>query len=338
MGSVKDIKLPDNRSFDLVAFGELLYALRAPYTTLLEQTRTLNCHCTGAEANVSVGVSRFGLKTSFLTKVCDNFIGRFAVDTLRRCGIDTSSIALAKEGRMGTLYQEYGIPPRQSHNVYDRLSTSFLTLTEDELDFSVLEKARAFYTSGVTAALGERPRKLALRLMREAGDVGTVRIFDCNFRSNLWTAKQATDFFKVILSEVDICFIKADDAKELLNIDGSPEQLLNKIRNKYDIDLIVMTLGSEGAMAFDGQQSYYHPAFEVDLINRFGMGDAFIAGFLCGVFKENIPRALSYAAASAALKGTYTDESFVQFGLKDIERLVGAAKNNNTIGQGQIRR
>ena len=46
--------------YDLVALGELLYVLRAPHTTLLEQTRTLQCHCGGTEANVAVGTSRVG--------------------------------------------------------------------------------------------------------------------------------------------------------------------------------------------------------------------------------------------------------------------------------------
>ena len=99
-----------------------------------------------------------------------------------------------------------------------------------------------------------------------------------------------------------------------------------------------MTLGDKGAIAFDGEQVYSHPAFEVNLISRFGMGDAFIAGFLYGIFKADIPKALSYAAAAAALKATYIGESFIQFGLKDVEDLIAAAKNNGSLGQEQIKR
>ena len=325
-------------SFELVAVGELLYALRAPYSRLLTQTRMLSCHCTGAEFNVAMGASRLGLKTAFVSKVCRNFIGRFAVETLQGCDVNTQGVVLAKEGRMGVLYQEYGIPPRPSSNVYDRDDAAFLSLSPVEIEWSVLNGAKCVYISGVTAALGKGPRDVIQEAFRRAKQAGALRVFDANFRSALWSEEEARVCIKAILKQVDICFIKIDDARRVLGEDGRPEDILDKIRNHYGINLVVMTLGADGAIASNGCL-YRESAVAIpQMINRFGLGDAFAAGFLYGYFKGELPKALRYATAAAALKSTYTDESFIQFEAEDVEDLIKSQDTNTSLPQGTVKR
>ncbi len=324
-------------TFDLVALGELLYALRAPYSTLLERTRTLNCHCTGAEANVAIGASRLGLNTAIISKVCRNFIGDFIVDELRAGGVDAEGVARSDAGRMGIIYQEYGIPPRPSRNVYDRVGASVLTLTPDEVDWSIIENAKCFYVSGVTAALGDGPRDLIREAFRRAATVGTLRIFDANFRSALWSEAEAGAFVESILPEADICFIKADDARRILGKTGSAEQVLEQIRSDYGVKLVVETLGADGAIASDGKLHKQSAIALPQMINRFGLGDAFAAGFMYGYFKHGLSEALCYGTAAAALKTTYTDESYIQFGVAEVEALI-ASSRDGTAQQGGISR
>ena len=73
-----------------------------------------------------------------MTKLCNNFIGRFAVETLRGCGVDTSAVVWTDEGRMGVLYQEYGVPPRPSSNTYDRANSAITTLVVDLEGFTIM--------------------------------------------------------------------------------------------------------------------------------------------------------------------------------------------------------
>ena len=219
------------RAFDLVAVGELLYALRTPYSTLLGRTRSLTCHCTGAEANVAIGAAGLGLKSAFISKVCRNFIGRFMVKTLRGHGVDTRGILRTDEGRMGVLYQEYGIAPRPSRNVYDRSGSAFLTLTPEEIDWSILDGARCVYVSGVTAALGEGPRNFIRETFSRAKEKGILMVFDGNFRSALWPADEADAFMNSILEHVDGCFIKKEDAEALFTATyTNSSQLQSRIR------------------------------------------------------------------------------------------------------------
>ena len=50
--------------------------------------------------------------------------------------------------------------------------------------------------------------------------------------------------------------------------------------------LTVITTGDSGAVAYDGEHITAHPGFTVDVIDPVGAGDAFVAGFLAGIFQR----------------------------------------------------
>lgn len=64
--------------------------------------------------------------------------------------------------------------------------------------------------------------------------------------------------------------------------------------------LVVITMGNEGSIAFDGK-IYYQNAFPTKIVDSLGAGDAFIATFLAHWLKEeSIPRCLEQATWSAS--------------------------------------
>ena len=55
--------------FDVVTLGEAMLRLSPPNSKRLEQATNLDLFIGGAELSVAVGVSRLGLKSSWVTKV-----------------------------------------------------------------------------------------------------------------------------------------------------------------------------------------------------------------------------------------------------------------------------
>ena len=324
--------------FDLVVLGELLHVLRAPYMATLNSSRVLNCHCGGAGVNVAIGASQFGLRTVFVSKVCRNFVGRFLTDTLRGCGVDLSGIIWTDQARMGVLYQDFGIGPRASDNVYDRWGSAFSTFRPEEINWSIFKKADAFYTNGIVSALTDGTRSLVLRCFQQARTSGTLKIFDCNYRSKLWSAEQASSFFELVLPEMDICFIKVDDARLIFGLEGPAEEIAKTIKARFNIDLVVMTRGAKPAIAL-ADKTYTGPVIETNIINRFGLGDAFAAGFLHGYFSKGIQYGLEFGTAAAAIKATCISENFVEFSDADVIELAEDIVNaKGTPGQEHIKR
>ncbi len=108
-----------------------------------------------------------------------------------------------------------------------------------------------------------------------------------------------------------------------------PERLIRNMKEKFKNNVIVLTVGSEGAFANDGR-IYFRKVPGVHEIDRIGAGDAFAAGFIFGYLKTDIEAALAYGTALAALKCTIPGdipyvtrddvEGFIKGMDKDIER------------------
>ena len=69
--------------------------------------------------------------------------------------------------------------------------------------------------------------------------------------------------------------------------------------------MVIMTMGEQGAAAFDGQEVFRQSALVVELIDTLDVGDAFIGSFLSRFVKNaSIPSALKHAAEYSAYSCT----------------------------------
>jgi 2-dehydro-3-deoxygluconokinase len=126
--------------------------------------------------------------------------------------------------------------------------------------------------------------------------------FDVNYRSKLWTPKQAARILHPLIEMSDILFLTKEDAKDLFDLSGSPEQILESSYDQFHPEICIITLGGEGGVAFDGNRHYRCRAYDVHIIDRLGAGDSFTAGFLCGYLEGSVEMAMKYASAMAAVK------------------------------------
>jgi sugar/nucleoside kinase (ribokinase family) len=83
-----------------------------------------------------------------------------------------------------------------------------------------------------------------------------------------------------------------------------PEDALRALRREHD-GLLVVTLGTGGALALDGDRAVRSPAFVVDAVDTTGAGDVFRAGFVHGILSNwPLERVLRFANAAAAVSCT----------------------------------
>jgi sulfofructose kinase len=83
-----------------------------------------------------------------------------------------------------------------------------------------------------------------------------------------------------------------------------PEAALRRLRRDHD-GLLVVTLGTGGALALDGDHAIRSPAFTVDAVDTTGAGDVFRAGFIHGLLsKWPLEQILRFANAAAAVSCT----------------------------------
>jgi 2-dehydro-3-deoxygluconokinase len=312
---------------DLVGLGEVMLRLAAPPPLRLDQAISLDVQIGGSEANVLAAVSRLGLRTGLITALpAEHAWGDRTVRELSGHGVDCAGVLRRPGSRMGLYFLEYGPPPRAVRVLYDRRESALSQLVPDEVDWTLVRGARMVHLSGITPALGENLRAVIRRACQEAQGAGVPISFDVNYRSRLWSAKEARDFLAEILPAVRYLFVGSDDAATVFELPGAPEAVLNGLRKIAPAATIALTLGEAGSAVLAGPV-VHRPSrlYTVTTVDRVGAGDAFAAGFLWRVLQgRSVQEAIDAATALAALKCTiWGDIALVR--AVEIEELLASA-------------
>ena len=120
----------------VVTFGEVMLRLKSPGFERLFQSPQLEATFGGAEANVAVSLSQFGLPVSFVTALPSNPLGESAVSEMRKFGVETSFIKRAGD-RLGIYFLESGSSQRASKVTYDRAGSSIAAAKPGDLSRSI---------------------------------------------------------------------------------------------------------------------------------------------------------------------------------------------------------
>ena len=89
------LQFPAQRRHDLACLGRLAVDLYAQqFGSRLEDARSFSMYLGGSSANLAFGVARLGCKTAMISRVGDEQMGRYLIETLQREGCDTSQVQL----------------------------------------------------------------------------------------------------------------------------------------------------------------------------------------------------------------------------------------------------
>ena len=94
----------------------------------------------------------------------------------------------------------------------------------------------------------------------------------------------------------------ADDAALIFGWDGAPEATIEAFHGRFGNGIVVLTLAEGGAVGWSAETGFlYTKPYVVEPVDRLGAGDAFDAGLLYGLLREDLPAGLSYGTALSAL-------------------------------------
>lgn len=202
----------------ILTFGEIMLRLSTPDYSTINQTHSFMVNYGGGEANVAVALSHMGHQTYFISKLPPNQLGDGAITHLLSHGVNTKYVVRGSS-TIGIYFLETGFGGRPSKVIYNRKHSAITRIQEDEFNWEeIFSDATWFHLSGITLALGERVRKVALRACKEAKKYGVHVSFDFNYRSKLWTVEEARPVYKQFMNYVDIVFASFYDANTILEI------------------------------------------------------------------------------------------------------------------------
>lgn len=319
--------------------------LSSPGFERLLQSPMLNATFGGAEANVAVALAGFGWPASYVTVLPEkNPLADAAIGELRRFGVDTSRIVMAK-GRLGVYFVEPGANQRASKVVYDRDRSAIALAKPGDVDWdSVFRDAGWFHITGITPAISESAAELAIEAVRKAGEHGVAVSCDLNYRKNLWKwGKAAHEVMPELMSRAQIAIANEEDVQTALAISADVdvqggrlereqyEKLTCRVLAAYpNLRAIAITLRESKSASHNGWSACLNNGKEflvsryydiTHIVDRVGAGDCFGGGLIYGLQKFGDDRqALEFAVAASCLKHSIPGD-FARLSTAEVEAL-----------------
>ena len=322
------------KRYDLVTFGEAMIRLSPPDHMRLEQTNVVYMSVGGAELNVAVNAAHLGLKTAWVSRLVDNWTGRYILNKGRERGVEMIIYWSEFDGvgreRNGFYHVELGAGPRASTVTYDRAYSAISNVKPGEIDWrSILSEAKWFHTTGITPALSKSTAEVTLEALRTACELGVKTSYDLNYRSKLWSPEEAQEVTEKLMPYVKVLFGNEEDFEKCLGLkaEGTTEsydaldpesykEVARKVMEIYpNVELVGTTLrvaktallNDWRALLYDGERFYLSRVYEnLEIVDRVGGGDSFAAGVIyCLLTGKPMEETIEFAAAYSALAHTF---------------------------------
>lgn len=232
----------------------------------------------GAPANVLVALQHFGAQTAFLGKVGTDMHGSFLRETLQKEGVNTDGL-LADENFFTTLAFVALSSTGERHFSFARKPGADTQLRPEELRKDLIRDSKVFHVGSLS--LTEEPvRSATLEALKTAKQAGCVLSYDPNYRAGLWDSPEnAQRQMRSVLPYMDLVKI-SDEETKLLTGFAEPDQAAQALVEQYDIKVVVVTLGKNGAYVHTPEGSTLVATFPGEVVDTTGAGDSFWGGFL----------------------------------------------------------
>jgi 2-dehydro-3-deoxygluconokinase len=323
--------------YDLLSLGECMVRLSPPAHGRIEFANVLEVWVGGGEYNVAYALARLGLRTGFLSRLVDNPVGRIILNHGRAVGVDMSQVVMAKydgvgrADRIGLNFTEVGTGVRASVTMYDRGHSAASNMKPGMIDFARIFRDRGvrwLHTGGIFTALSDGCAAICAEALRAAREAGTITSYDLNFRSKLWSAKEAQAKTRDLVPHIDCLIGNEEDFQKVLGfeVEGVDEHLsaldtcaykrmVEKVVKAYpNLKIIGTTLrevksglvNNWSAILWHEGQFYESRRYnDLEIEDRVGGGDGFSSGFAYAFLNNMSPaEAVDLGAAHGALLQT----------------------------------
>lgn len=306
--------------YDFLTLGETLIRLSPPGMQRLDQARLFEVGVGGSELNVACLLARLGRRAAWVSRLPEGPLGRIVDGEGRRHGVDMRLVKWV-EARQGLMFFEAGPQPRNARVIYDRKNSAAAGMALADADWPALVAASArVHLSGITPALSETCRALVLEVAAIVGRAAAKLSYDLNYRATLTTPKAAEAVLAAVAPHVELFVVAERDAQHVLGFAEAGERLAEAIAARYGMPLVALTRppGADTGDIFLSRGTVRYAArFPVEIVDRIGAGDSFVAGLIHGLLDDDPDRAIRLAAYAAAV-GLATPGDINYFGSEDL--------------------
>lgn len=317
------------KKYDVTALGELLIDFTENGVSG-QGNPLFEANPGGAPCNVLAMLTKLGHKTAFIGKVGDDFFGKQLKEAIEEVGIDSTGLCMDKEIHT-TLAMVHTYPDGDRDFSFYRNPGADMMLKESEVKEELIKESKLFHF-GTLSMTHEDVRKATKKSIQIAEDAGNIISFDPNLREPLWNSLDEAK--EQILYGLSHCHILKISDNEIQWLTGQEDYTdgVKWILERYQIPLILVSMGKEGSRAYyGGKMVEVKPFIQKNTIETTGAGDTFcgcVLHYICehgleNLTEENLFEMLQFANAAASIITTRKGALRVMPEEKEIAGLLG---------------
>lgn len=251
---------------------------------------TQNCFSGGVTANYCVATARLGAQTGFFGAVGDDDFGEFLIKAFQKENVDTTYL-IKKKGKETAV--NFIVVNTNNGEKFIVQSPCMRSTAPEKVDFkdSFLDGVKLVHSTAIYP-------ELTAHIFKQAKKRNILTSLDLEKQIAIWGLEKLNP----ILENTDILLPNKAGAMQLTQTKTPQQAALTFL--EWGIDLIVITLGEKGAIAFTPEELINVPAYKVPVVDTTGAGDTFCGAFtyIYGIKKKKLRFALQFSVAAASLK------------------------------------
>ena len=316
------------KKYDVTALGELLIDFTENGKSN-QGNPLFEANPGGAPCNVLAMLAKLGHKTAFIGKVGNDFFGEQLRAAIKEAGIDDTGLC-TDEKIHTTLAMVHTYPDGDRDFSFYRNPGADMMLNKAEIREDILKDTKIFHF-GTLSMTHEGVREATKAAIHIAEEAGAVISFDPNLRPPLW--ESLDEAREQVLYGLGHCQILKISDNEIQWLTGEEDYTagVNWILERYQIPLILVSMGREGSRAYYNEMMVeVKPFLQDNTIETTGAGDTFcgcVLHYVCehginGLKEENLAEMLTFANAAASIITTRKGALRVMPEEKEIKLLI----------------
>ncbi|MBP6502482.1 MAG: 5-dehydro-2-deoxygluconokinase [Rhodoferax sp.] len=300
--AMSTLLIPEGRRHDLACLGRLAVDLYAQQLgARLEDVSSFAKYLGGSSANIAFGVARLGLRAAMVSRVGDEQMGRFLIETLEREGCDTTQVQIDPQ-RLTALVL-LGLKDRDTFPLlFYRENCADMAIDPSLIDESFIADCRALLITG-THLSAPTVRAASTTALAYAARHQVLRVLDIDYRPVLWGLTKRGEGANRFVADAHVTAqlqqmlphfdLLIGTEEEFLIAGGVAGDLLASLREVRALTpaALVVKLGAAGccfirnAIPARLEDALTAQGERVEVMNVLGAGDAFAAGLMTGFLR-----------------------------------------------------
>jgi sugar/nucleoside kinase (ribokinase family) len=247
----------------------------------------------GCAVNAATALVNLGLPVEVIGKVGSDPFGDYIVDVMQERGIGTRGVK--RDPETGTSTTMVMVDPDGERRFVHFIGAN-AKLTKEDIDLQLVAGASILNIGGSLVLPGIDGEPTA-DLLRYAQSNGVITFLDTVWDdTGRWMA-----LLEPSLPYIDYFIPSLPEAQAIVGLQG-PQEVAQALLN-HGPKVVGLKMGSDGCLVMNEEgETIQFPAYDVQVVDATGAGDAFAAGFIAGVWLGwPLDKTVRFASAVGAL-------------------------------------